>query len=93
MERGELSRKSLDELSDWKAMISAGSQNDQVANAEFMRRQTVLQQQAADAAIREAAAAEQTAEYTRNNARYLLWSVIVLAASSIGTLIVSLLKH
>ena len=46
---------------------------------EFMRRQT--------------AAAKETAIYTRQNARYLLFSVIVLALSSIGTFVLALLTY
>jgi len=44
---------------------------------EFIRRQT-------EAAI-------ETARFTRDNARYMLWSVAVLAFSSTGTLAVAIL--
>jgi outer membrane murein-binding lipoprotein Lpp len=70
----------------------AGSTNDQRARAAFTRLQTLAQQQAAIAQERGATAqgvaaqaAKETAEYTRKNARYLLWSVIILAASSLGS--------
>lgn len=42
---------------------------------EFMRRQTVAQQEAAQAA-------KDTAIYTQKNARYMLWSVIAIAITS-----------
>jgi hypothetical protein len=45
---------------------------------EFMRRQTI--------------AAQQTAKYTRQNAHYLLTSVVVLALSSVGTFILACLR-
>jgi hypothetical protein len=74
----------------------AGSTYDQRAKATFARLQTLAQQQAATAAERGAAAqevaaqaAEETAEYTRRNARYMLWSVIVLAASSLGSFVLT----
>jgi hypothetical protein len=75
-QRQALGKLSLDDLADWMAGITMNSQNDQLVRAEFLRRQTL--------------AAEETAAFTRSNARYLLWSVIVLAASSIATLIVTL---
>jgi hypothetical protein len=69
-----------------------GTPNDQRAKAAFARLQTVAQQQAATAQERGAVAqeiaakaAKETAEYTRKNACYMLWSVIVLAASSLGS--------
>jgi hypothetical protein len=52
---------------------------------EFMRRQTVAQQEAAQAA-------KDTATYTRKNARYMLVSVIVLTLSALGTFILALLN-
>ena len=70
---------------------SPGAGLDQVARAEFTRRQTLMQRQATDAAIAAANAAEETAQFTRDNARYMLWSVIVLAAASAGTLIVAII--
>jgi hypothetical protein len=48
-----------------------------VGQTEFVRRQT-------EAAI-------ETARFTRNSARYMLWSVVVLALSSLGTLVVTIL--
>jgi hypothetical protein len=41
---------------------------------------------------RVAAAAIETARYTRNSARYMLWSVIAIAASSVVATVVSWLR-
>jgi len=74
--------------------------------AEFTRRQTLAAQQATEAQIdaayaqKEAAlwaerateAAQATAAYTRQNARYMLWSVIVLAISSVISLGIAVLS-
>jgi hypothetical protein len=76
VERRDIADKSLDELADWKAVVNPGTANDQVANAEFMRRQFVLQQQSTTAAV-------DTASYTRRNAFYMLLSVAVLTISGI----------
>jgi len=75
-ERRDFANKTLDELADWKASVSPGTANDQLADAEFTRRQTVLQQEATQAAI-------ESAVYTKRNALYMLLSVIVLALSGI----------
>lgn len=53
--------------------------------AEVYRRQLVFQQQAAEAQ-------QIAAEYTKRNATYMLWSVIVLAASSLATLLFTLVS-
>lgn len=79
--RQSLAELSLDDLTD--KMAEMGNSNIQTCQAEFLRRQTVLQ--------------KDTAEYTRRNARYMLWSVIVLAISSVistmVTVVVALLHH
>jgi hypothetical protein len=85
IERRQLSTMTLDEVADVKAGSTATSSNDQAADAEFIRRQT-------QAAIDAAQAAMDTAKYTRRNARYMLWSVIVLAASSIVSTGVALIQ-
>lgn len=64
--RKDLGKKTLDELADW--MAEYGGNTVGVAQAEFLRRQTQ--------------AALDTAEFTKKNARYMLWSVIVLSASA-----------
>lgn len=55
-----------------EALVDAPTPNTQY---EFMRRQTVAQQDAAQAA-------KDTAIYTQKNARYMLWSVIAIAVTS-----------
>lgn len=83
---------SLDTLADHAAGATPGTPEWHMARVEFLRRQTVMQQDAAKATIEAADAAKKTAEYTRKNARYMLWSVIVLAASSLAGLLVALSK-
>ena len=53
---------------------------------EFMCRQTVAQQEAAQAA-------KETAIYTQQSARYMLVSVIVLALSSVGTFVLAFMTY
>lgn len=60
-----------------------GSQMDQIARAEFLFRQT-------NAQLGAARATEDTARATSRYTRYMLWSVIVLVISALGTLGVSI---
>ena len=53
--------------------------------AEFLRRQTEAQQEAAKAAV-------QTAKFTRASARYMLYSVVALVVSAILSSAVALLR-
>jgi hypothetical protein len=85
MMRRKLAAMSLDQVADVMAAADSGSATDQAAQAEFLRRQTESQF-AADKAVIE------TSEYTRLNARYMLWSVIVLTLSSIATFLVSIMR-
>jgi len=48
----------LDALTDYMSNVSPGSQNAQMAQAELLRRQTVMQQDAAQATIDAAEAAK-----------------------------------
>lgn len=63
-----------------------GSVNAHDVQLEFQRRQTLAQQEAAAAMIA-------TADATKRNARYLLWSVVILAVSSVGSLILDWLAY
>ena len=72
--RKSLATKSLDELADW--MAEQESSHPKVAEAEFMRRQTLLQAESTQAE-------KDTAQFTRRSARYMLASVIVLAISAV----------
>lgn len=91
--RKSLADMSLDQLADWMSTIQPNTNNDMTARAEFLRRQTLLAQAATAATVKAADAAVETARFTRDNARYLLWSVIVLAVSSAGTFVLALLRH
>jgi hypothetical protein len=51
----QLEGKSLEEIANFMAGVSIASSNDQLANTDFLLRQTVFQQQAADAAVQTAA--------------------------------------
>jgi hypothetical protein len=84
-----ISGMSVDQLADFMSGVTPGSPNDQMAHAEFMRRQTAMQREATDAAIQAAQASNEAVKYTRANAGYMLWSVIVLAAASVANLFIS----
>jgi len=84
--RAELSHLTLDQVADWISGITPDSLNEMAGRAEFMLRQTRLQEKATDAAI-------QTAKFTRKSAIYMLLSVLVLAASSIATLVLTIIQH
>lgn len=79
----QLAGKSLEEIADFSAGITMGSPNDQMAKTEFLLRQTLFQQQAAEAAIK-------TASETQRYTRYMFWSVVVLAVSSVLTFAVAI---
>jgi len=64
-ERRRLGSMSLEELTDWTASSAPNSENDQVARAEFFRRQT--------------SALEETAQFTRRGAIGAIVSAAVLA--------------
>lgn len=74
----QLKDEHVDEVAKRMAAGQANSQADQEARAEFMRRQTV--------------AAQETAEATKRYTNYMFWSVVVLAASAFGTLLLELLR-
>ena len=88
-DRQKLSQATDDEVADWKA----GMDSLAAADAEFLRRQTLLQREITKAAQESAEAAKDAAKYTKQNACYMLWSVVVLALSSIANVVISLLKH
>ena len=67
--RRALGQTSDEELADWSASVGPNSEHAQVAQAEFLRRQT--------------AAAESAASSTRKSAGYLLASVVALTLTSI----------
>ncbi len=85
--RQSLSEKSLDDLADYMAAVGglSDSENERTVRAEFLRRQTVLQQEATKAA-------KDTAEYTKRTARYMLWSVIAIAVASVIQAVVAVCR-
>ncbi len=84
--RAEIASLTLDEVADWVSNITPDSINEMAGKAEFLLRQTRLQETATDAAVR-------TAKFTRHSAIYMLMSVILLAASSVATLVLTIIHH
>lgn len=75
-EAEKFAKLTLDELTNL-ALTRQEARAQLAYGTEFLRRQTE--------------AALETAQYTRDNARYMLWSVLILAFSSVGTLVVAIL--
>jgi hypothetical protein len=90
-DREKLEKESLGAIADRMAEAEPTSRVHTMAMAEITRRQTIAQLKAAEAQVEAAGAAKETAEFTRQNARYLLWSVVVLATSSVLTLLLAAL--
>jgi|GEM_PF-4911764 len=96
----------VDELGEYGS-VDQNSVRVQATQVAFQRLQTKAMQEAAaaqianaadqkdaaEAMIRAANAAEETAKYTHDTAWWMKWSVVVLAISSTITTIVSLLHH
>lgn len=80
-----LGGKPLTETADLMASSASNTHADQMAKAEFLRRQTEFIE-------REAKAAEETSKSTRQYTKYMLWSVIILTLSTFGTLILEILR-
>ena len=88
--RQQYADKTLDELADQMAGpreggSGVGTHNYQSAVAEFTRRQTAAQLEAAEAQKDAARAAQETARYTRRSACYLLSSVVAIALAAVVT--------
>ena len=75
--REELAKLSLDDLADVLSNTTPDSINHGPPMAEFVRRQTIAQQEAANAQWEAATAAKETAQFTRRTACYMLVSVVV----------------
>jgi hypothetical protein len=72
-------KKTPEELVTWAVERTDDDRLRQsIVQLEFARRASAAQDRAADAAI-------EAAEYTKANARYMLWSVVVLAVSAVIT--------
>jgi hypothetical protein len=74
--REEFATLTLDELAERLAEHEPNTVKWQAAMAEFTRRGAV--------------AANETADATQRNARYMLWSVVVLTIASIANVIVTI---
>jgi hypothetical protein len=79
----DLTKWSLEELANDTS--EPGSMNDNRVNLELERRQTIAQLEATKAV-------KDTAEHSKRNSDYMLYSVIVLAAASVAQLVVSCLR-
>jgi hypothetical protein len=84
--RAEIANLTLDEVADWVSNITPDSINEMAGKAEFMLRQTRLQEKATEAAV-------QTAKFTRHSAIYMLLSVVMVAVSSLTTLALTIVQH
>ncbi len=72
----DLTGLTLEELAKHKGNVSVGGGQDQEVNAEFLRRQMIMQAEITQAA-------KDTAIYTQSSARHMRNSVIVLAVSAV----------
>ena len=82
-EREKMEDWSLEQVADAMSNAEPGTTVHTRAGAEILRRQTVLQQQSAGAQEQAATATIATARFTRLNARYMLFSVIVVGCASV----------
>ena len=84
--REEISHLELEEIADWLATTTEDKINEQAAHAEYLLRQIKLQEQSTKASI-------ETARYTQHSACYLFLTVIVIAVTSVATLIINILQR
>ncbi|MCK4261633.1 hypothetical protein KAW55_01280 [bacterium] len=78
--------KPLERVADVMAGCDPTSRNDQLAKSEFLLRQTKAQ-------ISASKATEETAIYTKKYTKYMFWSVVVLAASAVGSFVLNLINR
>lgn len=83
--RDQYADKTIDEIADVLAANEPYTANAIAANAEVQRRLTISQIEASEAA-------KETARYSRKSAKYILWSVIFLAASTFIAAISAVLR-
>lgn len=88
--REEFRSMSLEDLADRKTAVGHGSQADHAVAAEFLLRQTEFLERQARAAEEATKASQQMAESTKQYTKYMFWSVFVLAASTLVSLIFQL---
>jgi hypothetical protein len=77
--------KPLKDVADKMAGAQPNSMNTNMARAEFLLRQTELQERATKAT-------EDAAHYTKIYTRYMFWSVFILAISSLGSFIIAFIR-
>jgi hypothetical protein len=80
--REQLEGESLEKLADRMQDGASVPTNYHPAAAELERRKAIWQRDAAKAAQDAASAEKTTAEYTQRAARYMLWSVLAIFATS-----------
>ena len=90
MNYDQLTAMSVDEIGKALSATQPGSLNHGWLLAELNRRQLLDQIRSTTAQADAAKAALDTVEYTKKNARYMLWSVIVLAISGVVSTVVTL---
>jgi len=83
--RANFEGKSLDQIADMMADTGSDSELAHGARTEFLLRQTQFQECAAKSA-------EDTAKHTARYARYMLLSVIILALSAFGSLLLDFFR-
>jgi hypothetical protein len=91
--REQLESESLGQLADRMQYGPAQPAHFYPAAAELERRRAAWQSAAAQAEQQAALAARSTAEYTKNTARYMLWSVIAILATSGVAAVLSALSY
>ena len=84
-DREKLETETLEQLADRMQDGPSTTRHYYSALAELERRKAVWQLETAEAQKVAASSAESTAQYTKKTARYMLWSVIVLAVSAVIT--------
>jgi hypothetical protein len=82
----------LTEMSD-ETLATYGHDMPALVQSEFMRRQTIIARQTGEDQKRAADAMVATAKATKDNAKYMLLSVIVLTVASILNLLVSFVHY
>jgi hypothetical protein len=82
-QRGDFAARSLDELADYAASTREGTMMSGNVYSEIKRREMVGQFQILEATLKAAKASEDAALQSRRSATWMMWSVIVAAASAV----------
>ena len=92
MKRLDLDGQSLEDVANIMAEAGPNSSVDQLCRSEFLLRQTLRLERSARADERTSVAAVETAEHTSKYTKYMLWSVIVLLASVLFSMTLSMVQ-